>query len=39
VAFIASGVLLAASIPLVVIRPRDSRVAVRVSSGGLAVTF
>ena len=39
VAFIASGVLLAASIPLVVIQPRDSRVAVRVSSGGLAVTF
>jgi hypothetical protein len=39
VAFVASGVLLATAIPLVVIQPRDSRVAVRVTSGGLAVTF
>lgn len=39
VAFIASGVLLATAIPLVVIQPRDSRVAVRVSSSSLAVTF
>lgn len=39
VAFVASGVLAAAGIPLVVIRPRDSRVTLRMTSGGMAVSF
>jgi hypothetical protein len=39
VALIATGVLAATAIPLLVIQPRDSRVALRVAPSGLAVTF